>query len=111
MVAVFYWIDVRWPYNIEQYEAAGLNYELFAVSCIVVVLFAGGRLAAGFWSVSGSGESMVYKRFHMMTIIGLLGQLVLLVIHFTTTKRMSRTAVAALIGSLLSGIIQVNFTR
>ena len=39
-VSAFYWFDVRLPYNIDKYEDSGMNYDAYAVACILVILFA-----------------------------------------------------------------------
>lgn len=40
VMTTFYWIDVRLPYNIDHYAEAGLIYDAFAITCVLVLLFA-----------------------------------------------------------------------
>ena len=40
VMTAFYWVDVRLPYNIDHYAEAGLIYDAFAITCVLVLLFA-----------------------------------------------------------------------
>ena len=110
--AAFYWVDVRLPYNIDHYEHGGLNYDAFAISCIMVVIFAGARVGSAYTSMKaatglpGPKRSEFWDRFDVLAMMGLIAQLVVLCIHVITTKHASRTVVCAFIGTITSAVVQ-----
>ena len=39
---------MRFKYNVAKYEKAGLHYELYAIACVMVALFAALRVTTAF---------------------------------------------------------------
>ena len=106
--AAFYWIDCRLPYNVDHYEHGGLNYDAFAISVILVVVFAGARVASAWTTIKSKGKekSEFWERFDLLAIMGLVAQLTILCIHVVTTKHASRTVICAFVGTVTSAVIQ-----
>ena len=109
--AAFYWVDVRLPYNIDHYEHGGLNYDAFAITCIMVVIFAIARVGSAYTSikaadVGGPKRPEFWSRIDVLAMMGLIAQLVVLCIHVITTKHASRTVVCAFIGTITSAVVQ-----
>jgi hypothetical protein len=106
VMTAFYWVDVRLPYNIDHYAEAGLIYDAFAITCVLVLLFAAGRTAVAINHMMARTRSAAWQKLELLTVLGLFAQLTVLCIHVVTTKHASRTTVAGFIGTILSTVIQ-----
>eukprot|EP00039_Didymoeca_costata_P006439 m.90259 g.90259 ORF g.90259 m.90259 type:complete len:885 (-) comp13258_c0_seq3:120-2774(-) len=108
-MCAFYWIDVRLPYNIDHYEHSGLNYDAFAIACIILIIFAGVRIVSAIGSMIRGDKGSMWQRLDILTIMALTAQLAILCVHVVTTKHASRTVIGGFIATILSGIVQVWF--
>jgi len=107
VMTTFYWIDVRTPYNIDHYEHAGMIYDAFAITCVIVVLFAAVRAASALnQMIESQYRRKKFPKLDILAAMGLLAQLTVLCIHVITTTHASRTVIAGFIGTILSTVIQ-----
>lgn len=106
--AAFYWIDCRLPYNVDHYEHAGLNYDAYAITVILVIIFAAARVYSAWTTIKSNGKEKTefWERFDLLAIMGLVAQLTILCIHVITTKHASRTVICAFMGTVTSAVVQ-----
>lgn len=105
-LAAFYWVDVRRRYNIDHYEDAGLDCTFFAVMVVMVVLFAASRVANSWYVIKHETKPAFWFNFDILTVVALVSQLVLLLVHVVTTTHASKTTMAAFVGTIVSGVVQ-----
>ena len=105
-LAAFYWVDVRHRYNIEHYEDAGLNYTVFSVMTVMVVLFAGSRAVTSWYTIQHETKPEFWFNFDVFTVLALVAQLVILLVHVVSTTHASKTTMAAFVGTIVSAVVQ-----
>ena len=93
-----------------KYEKAGLHYDLYAIACVMVALFAALRVSSAFSAAFNVSRGQLWERLDMLAAVALLAQLSVLCIHVVATKNTSRTVVVGFIGTIINCAIQVRLT-